>query len=148
MTTLNDVRFNHTASSSPLVISSVAYVTPDFPLPTFMWFQAQNNMCSVRNIRYPCVHSFIHQWLYSPLLGPGLFFSFVIVFTDCRIPWTSDQPVSKPLPTHRTAQTVKTHTQTSMPWVGFDPMIPAFERAKTVHALARSATVIGYHYIT
>jgi hypothetical protein len=23
------------------------------------------------------IHSFIHQWLYSPLLGPGLFFSFV-----------------------------------------------------------------------
>jgi hypothetical protein len=26
--------------------------------------------------------SFIHQWLYSPLLGPGLFFSFVICFTQ------------------------------------------------------------------
>jgi hypothetical protein len=23
------------------------------------------------------LHSFSHQWLYSPLLGPGLFFSFV-----------------------------------------------------------------------
>jgi hypothetical protein len=28
------------------------------------------------------VHSFIHQWLYSPLLGPGLFFIFVIFFTQ------------------------------------------------------------------
>jgi hypothetical protein len=27
--------------------------------------------------------------------------------------------------------------------VGFEPMIPAFERAKTVHALDRAATVIG-----
>jgi hypothetical protein len=26
--------------------------------------------------------SFIHQWLYSPLLGPGLLFSFVIFFTQ------------------------------------------------------------------
>jgi hypothetical protein len=26
--------------------------------------------------------SFIHQWLYSPLLGPGFFFSFVIFFTQ------------------------------------------------------------------
>jgi hypothetical protein len=26
--------------------------------------------------------SFIHQWLYSPLLGPGLFLSFVIFFTQ------------------------------------------------------------------
>jgi hypothetical protein len=25
---------------------------------------------------------FIHKWLYSPLLGPGLFFSFVILFTQ------------------------------------------------------------------
>jgi hypothetical protein len=30
-----------------------------------------------------------------------------------------------------------------MPYVGFEPTIPASERAKTVHALARSATVTG-----
>jgi hypothetical protein len=30
-----------------------------------------------------------------------------------------------------------------MPRVGFEPTIPASERAKTVHALKRSATVIG-----
>jgi hypothetical protein len=30
-----------------------------------------------------------------------------------------------------------------MSWVGFEPMIPAFERAKTVHALDRAAAVIG-----
>jgi hypothetical protein len=30
-----------------------------------------------------------------------------------------------------------------MPCVGFEPMIPASERAKTVHALDRSATVTG-----
>jgi hypothetical protein len=28
-----------------------------------------------------------------------------------------------------------------MPWVGFEPTIPASERAKTVHALDRAATV-------
>jgi hypothetical protein len=28
------------------------------------------------------IHSFIHQWLYSLLLGPGLVFSFVIFFTQ------------------------------------------------------------------
>jgi hypothetical protein len=27
-------------------------------------------------------HSFIHQYLYSSLLGPGLFFTFVISFTQ------------------------------------------------------------------
>jgi hypothetical protein len=30
-----------------------------------------------------------------------------------------------------------------MPLVGFKPTIPAFERAKTVHASDRAATVIG-----
>jgi hypothetical protein len=29
-----------------------------------------------------CIQSFIHQWLYSPLLGPGLFISFIIFFTQ------------------------------------------------------------------
>jgi hypothetical protein len=37
----------------------------------------------------------------------------------------------------------KTHTQTSMPLVGFEPTIPVFERAKTVHALDRAGTAIG-----
>jgi hypothetical protein len=30
-----------------------------------------------------------------------------------------------------------------MPWVGFEPTIPAFQRAKTIHALDRAASVIG-----
>jgi hypothetical protein len=30
-----------------------------------------------------------------------------------------------------------------MPQVGFESTIPVFERAKTVHALDRAATVIG-----
>jgi hypothetical protein len=34
-----------------------------------------------------------------------------------------------------------------MPWVVFEPTIPAFERAKTVHALDSAATVIGNFYI-
>jgi hypothetical protein len=36
-----------------------------------------------------------------------------------------------------------TQTQTSMPLVGFEPMIPVFERAKMFHALDCVATVIG-----
>jgi hypothetical protein len=31
-----------------------------------------------------------------------------------------------------------------MPWVGFELTVPASERAKTVHALDRSASVTGY----
>jgi hypothetical protein len=30
-----------------------------------------------------------------------------------------------------------------MPWMGLEPTIPGSERAKTVHALDRSATVTG-----
>jgi hypothetical protein len=54
-----------------------------------------------------------------------------------------DQPVPRLLPTRRTTQTQNKLTQTSMPRVGFEPAIPVFERAKTVHALDRAATVIG-----
>jgi hypothetical protein len=54
----------------------------------------------------------------------------------------SDQPVARPLPNTNTEE-----TQTSMPQVGFEPTIPAFERAKTVHALYRVAPVIGIHHL-
>jgi hypothetical protein len=82
-------------------------------------------------------------WLYSPLLGLGRFFSLLILYTIGRTPWTGDQPVARPLLTHRTTQTQNKRTQTSMPRVEFEPTIPAFERAKIVYALDRAATVIG-----
>jgi hypothetical protein len=34
-----------------------------------------------------------------------------------------------------------------MNWPGFEPTISAFERAKTVHALDRAATVIGFFFV-
>jgi hypothetical protein len=40
-------------------------------------------------------------------------------------------------------QTQNQHTETSMPGLGFEPTILAFERAKTFHALGGAATVIG-----
>jgi hypothetical protein len=46
----------------------------------------------------------------------------------CRTSWTGDQPVARPLP----KQTQNKHTKISMPGVGFETRIPAFERAKTV----------------
>jgi hypothetical protein len=77
-------------------------------------------------------------------LGLGLFFSFMIIFTDGRTPWASDQLVARPLPKYRTTQTQNKHThQTSMSGVEFEPTIPAFERTKTVHVFDRSATVTG-----
>jgi hypothetical protein len=71
------------------------------------------------------------------------FFSFLILYTVGKTPWTGDQLVARPLPTHRTAQTQNKLAQISMPWVVFEPTISAFEWAKTFHALDRAATVIG-----
>jgi hypothetical protein len=77
------------------------------------------------------------------LLDLGRFLSFVIQYTVGRTPWTRDQPVARPLPTYRTTQIQNKRTQTSMPQVGSEPTISMFERAKTVLAFDRAATVIG-----
>jgi hypothetical protein len=68
---------------------------------------------------------------------PLFHFGFLILYTVGRTPWTGDQPVARPLPTHRTTQTQNKRTHT----------ITASERAKTVHALDRSATVTGKCHI-
>jgi hypothetical protein len=84
-------------------------------------------------------HSLIHQRLYTSLLGPGLFFSFVIfVFTQTVGLLGRGIGPSQGLYL-QTGQ----HKQIYIPWVGFEPMIQAFERLKTVHALDRAVTVIG-----
>jgi hypothetical protein len=43
------------------------------------------------------------------------FFSFLILYKVGRTPWTGDQPVARPLHTHRTIQTQNKYTQTFMP---------------------------------
>jgi hypothetical protein len=81
----------------------------------------------------------------TALLDLGRFFSFLILYTVGRTLWTGDQPVARPLSTQSTTPTHNKHTQTSMPLVGFEPTIPVIQRAKTVHALDRAATVIDRH---
>jgi hypothetical protein len=77
------------------------------------------------------------------LLDLGRFyFSFLIFYTVGRTPWTGDLSVARPLPTHRATQTQNKSTQTSMTQMRFEPTIPVFEWAKTVHALDRAAAVI------
>jgi hypothetical protein len=75
-------------------------------------------------------------------------FQFPDLFTIDRTSWTSDQLVARPLPKCRTVQTQKiTYThQTSTPEVRFEPTITASERAKTIHAFDRSATVTRTHF--
>jgi hypothetical protein len=89
----------------------------------------------------------IYLWLYSPLLDPGCFFSFLILYTVGRTPWKGDQPIAMPLPTHRTTEIQNKCTQISMPWVGFEPTISMFNPAKTVHALDRAATEVSTEII-
>jgi hypothetical protein len=81
--------------------------------------------------------------LYSPLLDLGRF----------TISWSRTQTVGLlgRGSTRRKAATCtqrKTQTQTFIPWVGFEPKTPVFERAKTVHALDRAAAVIGISSVT
>jgi hypothetical protein len=79
----------------------------------------------------------------QPFVGPWPLFQFLKLYTVGRTTQTGYQPVARPLPAHRTAQTQNKRTETSMPRVGLEPTIPAFQRAKTVHALDRAATVTG-----
>jgi hypothetical protein len=72
----------------------------------------------------------------------AVFFSFEILYSVGKTPWTGDQPVANPLPTHRTTQTWNKRIQTSIPQVGFGPTTPVFQRKEAVHALDRADTVV------
>jgi hypothetical protein len=77
------------------------------------------------------------------LLGLSRFFSFLIFYTVSRTPWTEDQPFARLLPAYRTVQTQNNRTQIFMHKVGFEPMIPVFERARIFHALDLEANLIA-----
>jgi hypothetical protein len=92
---------------------------------------------------YLSIYLSICQSIYSPLFDLDRFFSFLIFCTLGRTPWTEDQPIARPLPAHREAQTQNKPTRISMAHVEFEPTIPVFERAKTVRASDRASTVVG-----
>jgi hypothetical protein len=103
-----------------------------------------NNLCA----DVPWKHGYLYLSIYlsiylsmalQPFVGPWPLFSFLIIYTVCRTPWTGDQPIARPLPIHRTTQTQNKRKQTSMSQVRFKPTTPVFERTKTVHALDGSA---------
>jgi hypothetical protein len=61
-----------------------------------------------------------------------------------RTPWVGDQlSQGLYLYTNTEKRTYIHKHQIFMPWVGFEPTIPASEQPKTVHVLDRQATVIG-----
>jgi hypothetical protein len=75
-------------------------------------FNRHNNTqrCVRRFLQF--IHSVVHSSMTLQLLvGPWPFLQFRILFNkDGSTPWTSDQPVARPLPTHRTTQTKNKRT--------------------------------------
>jgi hypothetical protein len=62
-----------------------------------------------------------------------------LLYTDGRAPWTSFSPCQD----HYLHTGLHKQNKHTCRWVAFNPTIPAFERAKTVHASDREATVLG-----
>jgi hypothetical protein len=82
----------------------------------------------------------IHQWLFQPFVGPWPLLQFRNIFyTDGGTSWTSDQPVAKPA-TYTQGNTDRRNAHRNIHALN---EIRAFERAKTVHALDRAASLIG-----
>jgi hypothetical protein len=81
------------------------------------------------------------------LIGPWPLFSFLIFYTVGMTPCTGDQPFTRPLHTHRTAQTQNKRAQTSMSQVGFEPMIPSVRAGKDSSCL-RQCSHCDQHAIT
>jgi hypothetical protein len=87
--------------------------------------------------------TYLLHWLYSPR-GPWPFLQFIIILQTVGLLGRVISSSQGLYLIYRTTQTQNKHIhQTSMPFVGFEPTIPASERAKTVHALDSSATVTG-----
>jgi hypothetical protein len=92
--------------------------------------------------------NFFFIWRYSPNLGLGLppwnslfYFSFLDVRQSVGLlGWVISLSQGLYLYTN-TEKRTHTNTTHPIPWVRFEPTIAASERAKTVHALDRSATV-------
>jgi hypothetical protein len=88
---------------------------------------------------------------YSPLSVLGHFFSFLILYTFGRTPWTGDQHVSRPLPTHRKhKRRINARNTDIHAFSGIRTHDPSVRVRETVHALGRAVTaiiVIIYVYV-
>jgi hypothetical protein len=78
-------------------LSLLSWDNENFPTATILFYK---------------FHSFIHQWLYSSLLGPGLFFSFVIFFiqTVGFLWWVINPSQCRYLHTGQYKHRIKAHT--------------------------------------
>jgi hypothetical protein len=87
----------------------------------------------------PFYSHFICLWLYSPY-GPWPLFQFLNPYAVCRTPWTGDQPVARPLPTHR----INAHRHPCLEW---DSNPPSQCWSLRRRLLDRAAAVIGFEAI-
>jgi hypothetical protein len=66
-----------------------------------------------------CIHQFLtHSFIHgsTALCCALAAFSVSYSYTVSKTPWTGDQPVSRPLPTHTTAQTRNKRRHPSLEW--------------------------------
>jgi hypothetical protein len=86
---------------------------------------------TMHGLRIIFIHSFIHQWLYNPLLGPGLFFSSVIIFTQSVWPvrWVISPSQGRYLDTGQHEHRIDLHTNIrALSWIRtHDPSVRAGE---------------------
>jgi hypothetical protein len=95
------------------------------------------------------VRTFLSIYGSRALVYLGRFFSFLIYTQPVGLLGRRASP-SQGRYLHTEQHKHRINTQTSMPRVGFEPVILVFKRAKTVHALDRAATVLGkeHFYMT
>jgi hypothetical protein len=138
----------------PTTCGSVLYLIPILCLAlsiirdrSYIWYKRRFGVGCTFVVSW--FASFFFQWFYS-LLGPWpLIFSFMIIFqTVGLLGRVMSSSKDLYLNTGQHKHRINTYRyRTSMRCVGFESTIPASERAKTVHALGRLATMTGsFHY--
>jgi hypothetical protein len=103
-----------------------------------------HNKVSRRLVQVLREYQGIFNGSYSTYRAPGLFFSSVIIFyTNGRLLGWVISPSQGPY-LHTGQHKRRINAYTFIPWGGFEPPIPEFQQARTVHALDCAATVLGY----
>jgi hypothetical protein len=105
----------------------------------------------IYNTRALFIHSSNHSSIViQPYVGSWpLLQSRNLFYTDCRTPWTCDQPVARPLHAHITTQTVnkRKHRHPCLEWDSNPWSQGSSERRHFIPALDRTAAVIDHNLI-
>jgi hypothetical protein len=87
-----------------------------------------------------CLSIYLSIYLFIAFVDLGRFFSFFIYTQSVGLLGRGiSPPQGHYLHAKKKIQTHNKRTQTSTPRVEFEPTIPAFQRAKTLHAVDRAA---------